>query len=117
MTINSSLSTVSPADLQAAVIALIQQNNVELKQLMSEALLNLVTVKPKKQQKSTQNRRVTSTKTRVAYSEMPFWKANPHLKPAVKPGLGLKKEVFEAAQIFFQDPEYPITDAWFEMLD
>jgi hypothetical protein len=112
MTTNNALQPVSSAELQEAIIALIRQNNTELKQLLADVL-----VAPKKQSKQLKKEVTIPPLPRLPYSELPFWKANPHLKAASAEGYGIKKEVFEEALAFFQDPNYPITDDWFDNLD
>jgi hypothetical protein len=117
MTASPSISTISSADLQAAIVALIQQNNIELKQLMLEVLPTLITIKPKKQRKSIKNQRIAPLKSRVPYSEMPFWKANPHLKPADAQPYAMQEADFKALQHLFQDPTCPPIETWMTLLD
>ncbi len=117
MTTTPSISTISSADLQAAIVALIQQNNIELKQLMLEVLPTLITIKPKKQRKSFKKQQVTLSKPRVPYSEMPFWKENPYLKPADAQGYAMQEADFKALQNLFQDPTCPPVEAWMALLD
>jgi hypothetical protein len=119
MTVQPTTVSISSADLQAAIVALIQQNNAELRQLIAEILPPLLQ-QPKKTRKTAlkmSKASVTPPLPRKPYHELPFWKANPHLKPVKVTGYGLKKEVFEQAQQFFQQPDYSITETWFDNLD
>ncbi len=107
---NSAIQSISSSELQEAIIALIRQNNTELKQLLTDVLPTLITVVPKKQT-------IFVALPRLPYNELPFWKANPHLSAAKVEGYGISKEVFEEARAFFQDSSYLITDEWLEDLD
>ena len=73
------IQQVSTETVKEAIITLIQENNTEFKQLIAG-------LSPKR--KKANKKKITSetpftvvTKERVPYHEMPFWKANPHLKP------------------------------------
>ena len=73
------IQQVSTESVKEAIITLIQENNTEFKQLIAG-------LSPKR--KKANKKKITSetpftvvTKERVPYHEMPFWKANPHLKP------------------------------------
>jgi hypothetical protein len=102
--------------VKAALLALIKENNPDLKQLLSDAFQSppfllgknvKFIFKPAK----------TMTKQHLKYKEMPFWKSKPYLKPADATSFAIKKEAFAALVTFFQEPENQITDEWFENLD
>ena len=110
------IQTVSPEDVKQAIIALIKENNADFRQFIVDNLPNLALPAPKKTKKkqtlpntSPQNGSDANTakKERIPYSEMPFWKANPHLKPRIPEGKGTDIEAFlkaiESAQESFKD--------------
>ena len=87
----TTVQEVSTEDIKEAIIALIKENNAEFQQLID----GLVSKKKKKQK---QNTPITVVKKeRVPYHEMPFWKANPDLKPLDASPYAIKKEDFYAA--------------------
>ena len=110
------IQQVSTETVKEAIITLIQENNTEFKQLIAG-------LSPKKKNGNKKKTKVETPitvvkKERVPYHEMPFWKANPHLKPrVVKQGDGMSMEAVRELQAFFKEPGNEITDKWFEMLD
>ena len=104
--------------IQQAVIALIKDNNAQFQQLLSDYLPKTKLSKSKKEPKEAASQNGSPVpKPRIPYSEMPFWKANPHLKPLVPEGPGITLEAIKELQAFFQEPGNEITDEWFDMLD
>ncbi len=118
----TALQQVSNEDIKQAILALIRENNAEFKQFLGEVLPktqpNNAKKAPKKAvEKSAVQDEQAVKKERVPYSEMPFWKANPHLKPRVPEGKGITMEAIKELQAFFKEPGNEITDEWLEMLD
>ena len=114
----TSVQKVSTEDVKQAILALMKENNAEFKQMLGEILPKLTVSNPKKKKDISKNLSDLPAQTeRVPYSEMPFWKANPHLKPLKLEGGGVSIEVIKELQAFFQEPGNEITDEWFEMLD
>lgn len=117
-------TTISPPqkatqeELKQAIIALFKENNAEFKQLLRDFLSPLPTgdKKPKKQKTPALPQFSTQTE-HIPYSEMPFWKMNPHLKPHDATPYAVNIEALKDLQAFFQEPGNEITDEWFEMLD
>ena len=102
---------VSTEVIKEAIIALIKENNAEFQQLID----GLVSKKKKKQKQNTPI--AVIKKERLPYHKMPFWKANPDLKPHVVEGPGITLEAIRELQAFFKEPGNEIIDEWFEMLD
>ena len=121
------------AAIQQAITALIKKNNAEFQQLLgdylpktkrsiakkepNEAALQNDSIVQKEQKEATRQNGSPVSKSRIPYSEMPFWKANPDLKPRVPEGKGITLEAIKELQAFFQEPGNEITDEWFDMLD
>ena len=114
----TSVQKVSTEEVKQAILALIKENNAEFKQLLSQLLPSMTISAPKKNKKTAQSLPTLPPHTeRIPYDEMPFWKANPHLKPLKSEGLGVSIESIKELQAFFQEPGNEITEEWFDMLD
>ena len=99
-------------------MALIKDNNAQFQQLLGDYLPKTKSFKPKKEPKEAASQNDSPVpKPRIPYSEMPFWKANPHIKPLVPEGPGITLEAIKELQAFFQDPECPPIEWWIEQLD
>lgn len=76
-------------DVKLAILSLIRENNAEFKQFLLELMPNSLALPPKKTKKKTESKiEFPPKKERIPYSEMPFWKANPDLKPHIIEGKG-----------------------------
>lgn len=120
----TAIQQVTTEDVKQGILALIRENNAELKAFLSDVSAKIIdTPTPEKQKmKASKPKKTTFTVVegaRVPYSEMPFWKANPHLKPLdfKAQGYGVTMEAFENLQAFFQESGNEITDEWLEALD
>jgi hypothetical protein len=105
---STAVQSVSSEDIKQAILALIKENNAEFKQFLGDVLPKSKPVAPKKPvKKQVVQEEPFVNKVHIPYSEMPFWKANPHLKPRVLEGKGgLSKEFLDAlkaAQESFAD--------------
>jgi hypothetical protein len=105
---STAVQSVSSEDIKQAILALIKENNAEFKQFLGDVLPKSKPVAPKKPvKKQVVQEEPFVNKVHIPYSEMPFWKANPHLKPRVLEGEGgLSKEFLDAlkaAQESFAD--------------
>jgi hypothetical protein len=102
--------------LKDAIIALIKEKNPELRRLLRAEVFFL---RPPKRVRQPKKIIVPVQEKRISYDEMPFWKANPDLKPMdlKSKGYGVTQEALKKAQAFFQEPGNEITDEWFKMLD
>ena len=111
------IQQVSTETVKEAIITLIQENNTEFKQLIAGLSPKKKGANKKKPKSETPITVVK--KERVPYHEMPFWKANPHLKPidAKEEGYGITMEALNELRAFFKEPGNEITDEWLEMLD
>lgn len=121
MTSTAVQQTVSTEEVKQAIIALIKENNAEFKQLLVELLPHLTSPAPKKAKKQTTPKiEFPPKKERIPYSEMPFWKANPDLKPIVLESKGgLSKDFWSAldsAHEAFKDVSDEEWDEWLEQL-
>jgi hypothetical protein len=109
------------ATIKQAIVALIKENNAEFQQLLADTLPKSVpSFSKKEKKKQLVLNGLTVKKERIPYSEMPFWKANPHLKPLDPETLGAKplsKEFFHALLAFANDPELRPTDEMIENID
>lgn len=120
---STATQAVSQEDIKQAILALIRENNAEFKQLLGNVLPKskpVVTKKtPKKQAVQAE---LPVPKMRVPYSEMPFWKANPHLKPVnvgETDGKPLTKDFYDALLTMhehFKDVSDEEWDEWLEQL-
>jgi hypothetical protein len=114
----TALQQVSNEDIKQAILALIRENNAEFKQFLGDVLPKTQPNDARKAPKKVAvHREEVVKKERIPYSEMPFWKANPHLKPRVPEGKGITMEAIKELQAFFKEPGNEITDEWLEMLD
>jgi hypothetical protein len=112
------LQKVSTEDVKQAILSLIQENNVEFKQMLSDVLPTLANgVKKKKKQTKFTTATFSREKEFIPYSEMLFWKANPDIKPFDASPYSIQKEDLETLSAFFHEEGNEITDQWFEMLD
>ncbi len=120
----TAIQQVTTEDVKQGILALIRENNAELKAFLGEVSAKITDtptphngrIKAQKPKKATFT---VVEGARVPYSEMPFWKENPHLKPIdfKAQGYGVTVEAFKDLQAFFQEPGNEITDEWFEALD
>jgi hypothetical protein len=118
MTSTAVQQTVSTEDVKQAIIALIKENNAEIKQLLGDLFPQLVSpVRKKTKPKQAPINGVAVKKERIPYSEMPFWKANPHLKPIEGPPNPNQKAFLEAIRTFATNQETQLTDAMIEGID
>ena len=82
----TAIQQVTTEDVKQGILALIRENNAELKAFLGEVSAKITdTPTPHngriKAQKSKKATFTVVEGARVPYSEMPFWKENPHLKP------------------------------------
>lgn len=105
---------VTVEDIKQGILALIRENNTEFKTFLEDRSSKIVDTPTPKKKKTKVKKQKESTITfvespHIPYSEMPFWKANPHLKPLVlteqnhRPGNGNFAEAFKKAQEAFSD--------------
>ena len=120
----TAIQEVTTEDVKQAIIALFKGNKAELKVFLDDFSSKIVDTPTPKKRKMKAKKQKESTITfvespHIPYSEMPFWKANPHLKPIdlKAQGYGVTIDALKNLQIFFQKPGNEITDEWFEMLD
>jgi hypothetical protein len=116
------IQQVTTEDVKLAILALIRENNAEFKAFLDNTSSKIADkLTPKKgKRKSSKSKEMSITfveSEHVPYTEMPYWKANPHLKPLDGNKYAIKLEDLKALQTFFQEPGNEITDEWFEMLD
>lgn len=105
-------------DVKLAILSLIRENNAEFKQFLLELMPNSLALPPKKTKKKTVTQiEFPPKKERIPYSEMPFWKANPHLKPIEVPPNPNKNAFLEAILAFATNPETQLTDEMIEGID
>ena len=116
----TSVQKVSTEEVKQAILALIKENNAEFKQLLTQLLPSMTISASKKNKKTAQSLPTLPLHTeRIPYDEMPFWKANPHLKPLKSEGLGVSKEaLFELIHEFQETfSELDISDEeWLEQI-
>lgn len=116
----TSVQKVSTEDVKQAILALMKENNAEFKQMLGEILPKLIIANTKKKKDNSKNSPILPVQTeRIPYSEMPFWKANPDLKPLkLEDNSASKKDFFaqiKALQELFK--ELDITDEeWLEQI-
>ena len=99
-------------DIKQAILSLIQENNAEFKQFLTELMAdkNLPIVEKETEQIIEMPPVEAVPKEPLHWREMPFWKAHPELKPIeVKPNPN-KKKLYEAMMAFATNPETRITD-------
>lgn len=87
----TAIQKVTTEDVKQGILALIRENNAELKAFLGDVSAKIMdTPTPeKKKNKASKSKETTITVVegaRMPYSEMPFWKANPHLKPLILTG-------------------------------
>ena len=114
----ATVQQISKEDIKEAIMTLIKENNAEFRQLLSD-LLPKTLEKTKKKVKHNAPFTVIK-KERVPYREMPFWKANPDLKPRNPKDFGgepLSKEFFDALMAFATNPETQLTDEMIQDID
>jgi hypothetical protein len=120
---STAVQTVSQEEIKQAILALIRENNAEFKQLLGDFLPKSKPVVAKKTpKKQAVQVELPVAKVRVPYSEMPFWKANPDLKPVDIEKTGAKpltKEFYDALSKMhetFKDISDAEWDEWLEQL-
>ena len=111
----ATVQEVSTEALKEAIMLLIEEHKTEFKQLLNGSSSKKKAISKKKQDAHTPVTVVQ--KERVPYNEMPFWKANPHLKPLDAAPYAIKKEDFEALQALFQQQNCPPIEEWVAQLD
>lgn len=107
------------------IVSLIQENNTEFIAFLTDLLVekNISVVKKSKKKEKKQEEKLVVEfvkKERVPYLEMPFWKANPDLKPRNPKDFGgepLSKDFFDALMTFATNPETRLTDDMIDDLD
>lgn len=115
---STAIQQVSTEDIKQAILSLVRENNAEFKQFLGDVLPKSTPIVAKKTAKKPLVQEVSPVKKeRIPYSEMPFWKANPDLKPLVPEGKGITLEAIRELQTFFKESGNEITDEWLEMLD
>lgn len=118
---STAVQPISIEDAKQAIIALIKENNADFRQFLVEIMTQVAPSSPKKAKKKhvPQNSSPVNAE-HIPYSEMPFWKANPHLKPLDPKDSGaepLSKDFFDALLAFGNDPELRLTDEMIENID
>jgi hypothetical protein len=120
---STAVQTVSKEEIKQAILALIRENNAEFKQLLGDFLPKSKPVVAKKTpKKQAVQVELPVAKVRVPYSEMPFWKANPDLKPVDIEKTGAKpltREFYDALLTMhehFKDVSDAEWDEWLEQL-
>ena len=112
----ATVQDVSTEALKEAIMLLIEEHKTEFKQLLNGSSSKKKAITKKKQDAPTPITVVQ--KERVPYHEMPFWKANPDLKPLDATPYAMGKDFFQAlqnAQETFKDMD--ITDEeWLEQI-
>ena len=114
--------TITAEDIKQAILLLIKENNADLKQFLGELIPKATKSVRKKKKKTVSKLAILPPPTeRIPYSEMPFWKANPHLKPLVltqknhTPSKTEFLKAFQEAQAAFNDLD--VTDEeWLEQI-
>jgi hypothetical protein len=114
----TNVSPIPQEDLKAALLALMRENNAELKLFLSD-LPPFRAYLLYERSKFKQITASVETEQHRLYKQMPFWKAHPEFKPIdIKAqGYGITQVAFKKVCAFFQEPGNEITDEWFEMLD
>lgn len=84
----TAIQQVTTEDVKQGILALIRENNAELKAFLGEVSAKITdTPTPQngriKAQKSKKATFTVVEGARVPYSEMPFWKENPHLQEQI----------------------------------
>ena len=102
-------------DIKQAILSLIQENNAEFKQFLTELMMNQNSSIIEKQAEQTVATPPVETvpKEPLHWSEMAYWKAYPDRKPRDPREFGaepLSKEFFEGLLAFATNPETRITD-------
>ena len=111
----ATIQDVSTEALKEAIMLLIEEHKTEFKQLLNGSSSKKKAATKKKQDAHAPV--VGVQKERVPYYEMPFWKANPDLKPLDATPYAIKKEDFEALQALFQQQDCPPIEEWIAELD
>ena len=115
---STAVQVVPTEAITQAIISLIKENNAEFQRLIADALpKSKPSVSKKDKKKQVVLNGLPVKKERVPYSEMPFWKANPDLKPLTLEPSTTQKEFFEALMAFATNPETQLTDEMIEGLD
>ena len=115
----ATVQEVSTEALKEAIMLLIEEHKTEFKQLLNGSSSKKKAATKKKQDAHAPV--VGVQKERVPYYEMPFWKANPHLKPLDARDLDAKplgKDFFQAlknVQESFKDLDIS-DEEWLEQI-
>jgi hypothetical protein len=119
MTSTAVQQSVSTEDLKQAIYALVEEKNSEFLQFIAHKLEKKSVIAPKKTKKKTETKiEFPPKKERIPYSEMPFWKANPHLKPHVLEGKGgLSKDFWDALHSAHEAFKDVSDEEWDEVLE
>jgi hypothetical protein len=117
---STAVQQISTEDLRQVLHALIEDKNSEFLQIIARKLEKKPTIVSKKtKKKAALPLELPVKKERIPYSELPFWKANPHLKPRDPKPYALKKDFFDAfkvAQESFKDVTEAEWDEWLKEL-
>lgn len=108
----------SKEDIKQVVISLIQENNAEIQHLIADLLPKIQVSAKKKSKKKVVPKPIQNE--RIPYSEMPFWKTHPHLKPLIPEDFGaqpVSMEAIKKLQTLFQQPDCPPIEEWLADLD
>ena len=99
-------------DIKQAILSLIQENNAEFKQFLDELMANKNASVVEKESKPTVEILPVEAvqKEPLHWSEMPFWKAHPDLKPIDPKPFAAKQGLYEAMMNFATNPETRLTD-------
>ena len=99
-------------DIKQAILSLIQENNAEFKQFLDELMVDKNSpVVEKVTEPIVEIPPVEAVqKEPLHWSEMPFWKAHPELKPIDTKPFAAKQGLYEAMMNFATNPETRLTD-------
>ncbi len=126
----TAIQQVTPEDVKQAILTLIRENNAELKAILREIPIpakikdSAKRKKKKSKDSKSKDRSITIIEgSRIPYSEMPFWKANPHLKSLVltkknhRPAKGDFATAMKQAQEVFSDLDVTDEEWLMQILD
>jgi hypothetical protein len=111
------IQQMTTEDVKQAILLLFKENSAELKAFLDDLSSKIVDTPTPKNKKTETEKPEESTFTvvvespRIPYSEMPFWKANPHLQAEalafreknIRYGKGDVASAFKKAQEAFSD--------------
>ena len=105
-------ASMSIDDIKQAILSLIQENNAEFKQFLTELIVdkNLPVVE-KETEPAVETPPVEAVKKEpLHWSEMAYWKAYPDRKPREVQSNPNQKKLYDAMMAFATNPETRITD-------